>query len=210
MLSLLPHHYHTGTVTGPLAVPPNSLKVRHIHSPAAVVRAAIYVATTTMCGCGTSAPALSLRWGSEAPKISLHLHSDIAPALQLEGGGEPQVLFLHCISCFMSYVKQAYASDKVFTVEHLPLSTNCCWAGIFISVLCCEMQRLPLQKSGSWSPEVPQFYNHNLILLSAFLTNISHHLSHFNSWNFAFINDISHLLFWHSRSYVLNKSINKC
>lgn len=74
-------------------MPPVSLKARRIHSPAVVIQTAIHVANTTMRGCGTSAPALSLCWDSEAPKVSLHLHNDIAPALQLEGGGEPQSHF---------------------------------------------------------------------------------------------------------------------
>jgi len=90
---LLDHHYHTGTTTGPPAVPPVSLKARHVHPPAAVTGASIHVANTTLCGCGTFAPALLHCWGSEAPKVSLRLHSDIAPTLQLEGGRKPQSPF---------------------------------------------------------------------------------------------------------------------
>lgn len=42
-------------------------------------------------------------------------------------------------------------------------------------VLNCVMKRLPLQERGCWSLEVPQVYNHHLVLSSSFLLKILEH-----------------------------------
>lgn len=171
----LARRFHTGTANGPPSVPFVSLEAEHIHSPDAVVGTPIHVANTTRRGCGTSAPALSLCWDREAPKVSLHLHSDVVAAKSLEGEGE-----LQSPSSITYHVLQSMWYGLLCLIKYSQLSIFLCLQTVVDQgclLLCCVVRckdfhcrkvSLGLQKCLS-SITITLFYN---------FLNISHHLSH--------------------------------